>query len=89
VDEVIRAWVKEASENRPGNAQHLDGGNEDQGPIKTEQITQAQGHSLARPSVNDNQQKAKQGGTANGKSNGVATSGKSNTQKTNEVITLD
>ena len=89
VDEVIRAWVKEASENRPGNAQHLNGGNGDQGPIKTEQIAPAQGHSLARPSVHDNQQKAKQGGTANGKSNGVATGGKSNTQKTNEVITLD
>jgi hypothetical protein len=92
VDEVIRAWVKEVSEEGSDSAQHLNaenGGAADKS--KDEQKAQAHTQALSqtRPTGNTNQQKSKPGGTANGKANGVGTGGKSNAQKANEVIMLD
>ena len=92
VDEVIRAWVKEATEKRPENAQHPSNGNGDtasQGAIKNQQRALAPTQSQIKSTGSNNQQKAKPGGAANGKANGVATVGKSAAQKAKEVITLD
>jgi hypothetical protein len=92
VDEVIRAWVKEVSEEGPDSAQHpntRNGGATDKS--KDEQKAQAhtQAPSQTRPTGSTNQQKTKPGGTAIGKANGVGTGGKSNAQRANEVIMLD
>jgi mediator of RNA polymerase II transcription subunit 14 len=84
VDEVIRTWVKEASETGLEN-----GDAASQGPIKNEQKARAQAQSQTRPAGINNQQKTKPSGAANGKANGVATVGKSNAQKAKEVINLD
>jgi mediator of RNA polymerase II transcription subunit 14 len=92
VDEVIRAWVKEANGEGSDNTQHLNTGNGGAADkSKDEQKAQAhtQAPSQTRPTGSTNQPKTKPGGTANGKVNGVGTSGKSNAQKANEVITLD
>ena len=92
VDEVIRAWVKEVSEEGSDNAQHLNTGNGGAAEkSKDQQKGQAHTQALSqtRPTGSTNQQKTKPGGTANGKANGVGTGGKSNAQKANEVITLD
>ena len=92
VDEVIRAWVKEVSEEGSDGAQHINAENGGAAnKSKDEQKAQAhtQAPSQTRPTGSTNQQKTKPGGTANGKANGVGTGGKSNAQKANEVITLD
>jgi mediator of RNA polymerase II transcription subunit 14 len=92
VDEVIRAWVREASQKGLKNAEHLNGENDDmadQSPIKNEQNAQAQAKSKNRQTGSNSEQKAKPGGPGNGKANGVAAGGKSNTQGAKEVITLD
>jgi hypothetical protein len=92
VDEVIRAWVKEVSEEGSDGAQHLNAENGG-AANKSKDEQKAQAHtqvlSQTRPTGSTNQQKTKPGGTANGKANGVGTGGKSNAQKANEVITLD
>jgi mediator of RNA polymerase II transcription subunit 14 len=92
VDEVIRAWVREASQKGSRNAEHLKGENEDmagQSPTKNEQNAQALAKSHNRPTGGNSEQKAKPGGVVNGKANGVAAGGKTNAQKAKEVITLD
>jgi mediator of RNA polymerase II transcription subunit 14 len=92
VDEVIRAWAQEVSEEGPDDAPHPNAGNGGTADkSKEEQKTQSHTQALSqtRPTGSTNQQKIRPGGTATGKANGVGTGGKSNAQKANEVITLD
>lgn len=92
VDEVIRAWVREASEKGPKNTHYLnggDGGTAGKALAKNEQNVQNRVQSQAIRTGSNNQQKTRTSAVVNGKANDVATGGKMISPRSKEVITLD
>jgi hypothetical protein len=93
VDETIRAWVREASEKRSKNVDHLNGGaggttSKDPAENENEQNAPTQVKSQAKSTGSNNKQKTKVSGVVNGKANDGAPGGKMMGQRS-EVITLD